>query len=362
MPTRAEIEQQVHKATAQDLVRRGFLAKLHRHTKRDTLLYASGFSTTKEVVVQGSLLSIGLMDIQGFMAALKGLKGKELDLILHSPGGSLDAADQIVQYLRSKYDHIRAFIPQNAMSAATMVACACDEIWMGKQSALGPIDPQMVLPTGGGVRSIPAQAILDEFEDIKKEVLEKPALAAIYYDRIRGYPYGFMKLCRTAIEHSQTRVAEWLAKYMFKNQPDAAKKAADTADWLANEYASHGRPLGHGSHSRPLGLEIIAAETELVIKRLEEDQKLQDLVLSTYHATTLTFDTTPCFKMIENHLGKGVYFQAAQQQVAVAAPFPMPFIPGRPAAQPIRPQQPQVPRTQQPAAPSPQNPDKTEQK
>jgi hypothetical protein len=233
---------------------------------------------------------------------------------------------------------------------------------MGKQSALGPIDPQMVLPTGGGVRSIPAQAILDEFEDIKKEVLEKPALAAIYYDRIRGYPYGFIKLCRTAIEHSQTRVAEWLAKYMFKNQPDATKKAAKTADWLAHEYASHGRPLGHGSHSRPLGLEIIAAETELVIKRLEEDQKLQDLVLSTYHATTLTFDTTPCFKLVENHFGRGAYYQAAQQQVAVASPFPFPVMPARPPLQPVRPQPPPNIGTQQPTAPTPKNSDKTEQK
>jgi len=33
------------------------------------------------------------------MAALHGLKNDKLDLILHSPGGSLDAADQIVQYL-----------------------------------------------------------------------------------------------------------------------------------------------------------------------------------------------------------------------------------------------------------------------
>jgi hypothetical protein len=354
MPTRAEIEQQVRKATAQDILRRDFIAKLHRYTKRDTILYASGFSTTKETVVQGSLLSIGLMDIQGFMAALKGLKGKQLDLILHSPGGSLDAADQIVQYLRSKYDHIRAFIPQNAMSAATMVACACDEIWMGKQSALGPIDPQMVLPTGGAMRSIPAQAILDEFEDIKKDVLEKPALAAIYYDRIRGYPYGFIKLCRTAIEHSQTRVAEWLEKYMFQKEPDKTKMAADTADWLAND---------HGSHGRPLGLEIVAGETKLVIKRLEEDQKLQDLVLSIYHATTLTFDTTQCFKLIENHLGKGGYYQAAQQQVAVAAPFQMPTImPARPPAQPTRPQQPPNPGTQQPVALPQKNPDKTEQK
>ena len=84
------------------------------------------------------------------MSALHGLKGKVLDLVLHSPGGSLEAADQIVQYIRSKYEHIRAIIPQNAMSAATMIACACDEIVMGKQSAIGPTDPQITFPTPSG--------------------------------------------------------------------------------------------------------------------------------------------------------------------------------------------------------------------
>ena len=87
--------------------------------------------------------------------SLHGLTGKELDLILHSPGGSLEAAEQIVTYLRSKYDNIRAIVPQNAMSAATMIACACDEIMMGKHSALGPIDPQITVPTQVGPFHIP---------------------------------------------------------------------------------------------------------------------------------------------------------------------------------------------------------------
>jgi ClpP class serine protease len=61
------------------------------------------------------------------MAALHGAKNSNLDIIIHSPGGSLEAAEQIVNYLRAKQGHIRAIIPQNAMSAATMIACACKE-------------------------------------------------------------------------------------------------------------------------------------------------------------------------------------------------------------------------------------------
>src|SRR3990172_558899 len=149
VPARVDIQKEilVLRSTAQDLVRRRFLKQLREHTKRDTIVYASDFLSLKAPKLAQGVVSITSQDIQGFMAALHGLKGTELDLILHSPGGSLEAADQVVQYLRSKYKHLRAIIPQNAMSAATMIACACDEIIMGKQSAIGPTDPQITFPT-----------------------------------------------------------------------------------------------------------------------------------------------------------------------------------------------------------------------
>jgi ClpP class serine protease len=135
------------------------------------------------------------------MSALHGLKGDKLDLILHSPGGSMEAADQIVQYLRSKYDYIRAIIPQNAMSAATMIACACDEIVMGKHSALGPIDPQVTFPTPSGSFTAPAQAILDEFEQAKKEVTSDPSTAPLWVSKVQAYPHGFLNVCPPWIYH-----------------------------------------------------------------------------------------------------------------------------------------------------------------
>jgi hypothetical protein len=106
-------------------------------------------------------------------------------LIRHSPGGSLEAADQIVQYLRSKFTHIRAIVPQNAMSAAMMLACACDEIIMGKRSAIGPIDPQITFPVQNGHFTAPAQAILAEFDEAQKAVIADPR-TAVLWDRFRS--------------------------------------------------------------------------------------------------------------------------------------------------------------------------------
>ena len=46
-----------------------------------------------------SAVSVMNDDIHGFMSALHGLNNDKLDLILHSPGGSAEAAEQIVNYL-----------------------------------------------------------------------------------------------------------------------------------------------------------------------------------------------------------------------------------------------------------------------
>jgi ClpP class serine protease len=102
------------------------------------------------------------------MAAVNKLdKTKGLDLILHTPGGEMDATEQIVFYLRKVFQNdIRAIVPQIAMSAGTMIALSTKEIWMGLYSNLGPIDPQ--------VSGAAAHAILEEFNEIKKAYAEKP--------------------------------------------------------------------------------------------------------------------------------------------------------------------------------------------
>jgi ClpP class serine protease len=69
-------------------------------------------------------------------------------------------------------NNIRAIIPQIAMSAGTMIACSCKSIIMGKQSNIGPIDPQ--------IRGIPASGVIEEFERAKDEVAKDPKSIPIW--------------------------------------------------------------------------------------------------------------------------------------------------------------------------------------
>lgn len=312
MPARAQIQEEIQsiKATAQDSIRRRYLANLSEYTGHDTILYMSGFTSMKAPIIPPPFQSISTQDLQGFMAALHDLKGKKLDLILHSPGGSLEAADQIVQYLRSKYDYIRAVVPQNAMSAATMIACACDEIVMGKHSAIGPIDPQLTLPGPHGQFTAPAQAILNDFETAKESISKDQKTAVLWVNRINMLPPGILNICSETIANSKLKVSEWLNKYMFKNDED--KKGEDIAEWLGN-------PKNHKTHGRPIGLELCKTNG-LKVVQLESDQNLQEKVLSVFHASAVTLDITGCVKFIENQNGKGWFISLEPMMGPPVAP------------------------------------------
>jgi ClpP class serine protease len=264
-------------------------------------MYASCF-TVKEA--PSPLVSLTRGDIQFFMAALAGIGGDRLDVILHTPGGSAEAVEQIVNYLRQKFSDIRVIVPQNAMSAGTMLACAANTIVMGKHSALGPIDPQITIQTPTGPFTAAAQSLLDEFDSAKQAIAANPNAPdiPILVRRLTQYPPGFLIECQKAIDLSKQLVKKWLATYMLASRADKDTVANDIAAWLGTNanFLTHARAI---SASEALG-------RGLVVSMLEDDQKLQDAVLSVFHSTVNTFQATTCVKFGENHLGKGAFAMA----------------------------------------------------
>jgi hypothetical protein len=301
-----------------DKVRREYLAHLYALTGRPVILYASAFTEGKQAGPEG--LQVHIRDVHGFMEAVHGIADRELDLILHSPGGSAEAAESIVEYLRTRFDHIRVFVPLAAMSAATMMALGADTIVMARHSQLGPIDPQFIITTPEGARGAPAKAILNQFDKAKKEIEENPAALAAWLPILRSYAPGLLSMCEDSRALAETMVRGWLQRYMFRGEPDAEHKANSAASWFADyeNFSSHGRRVGI-AEARGQGLHV---------EPLESDQSLQDAVLSVFHATSHTFTGTAAVKIIENHLGKA--FVTMSETVAV--PIASPRLPGTLAA------------------------------
>ncbi len=206
-----------------DVVRRKYMGELHAKTGRNLILYATAWTAG----ANDEHAIITAEDIQGFMEVIHGLHGDSLDLILHSPGGSPEATEALVVYLRSKFRDIRVIVPHAAMSAATMLACAADRILMGRHSFLGPIDPQFVIRTELGISMVPAHAIIEQFEQAKHECKTDPASMTAWLPMLRQYGPALLVQCRLAQELSQKLVTAWLAAYMFHDiGPRKAKQKA----------------------------------------------------------------------------------------------------------------------------------------
>ena len=215
-------------------------------------------------------------------------RSKGLDLILHTPGGGLAAAESLVCYLKKMFDRdIRAIVPQIAMSAGTMIACSCKSIMMGKQSSIGPIDPQL-----GG---IPAQGVIEEFQKAIDEVKKDPSTIEIWKTVIAKYPPTFLGECNNAILLSKDMVESWLKNNMFFSDPDKDLKAKNVVQSLSD----HNNSKMHARHIDA----IEAKQIGLTIEDMESDNDLQDSILTVHHAFMHTINATNVKKIVENHLG-----------------------------------------------------------
>lgn len=305
--------------SACDVVRRKYLGQLHHATGRNAVLYASKWT---QAPAEPELVSIVPEDLQGLMEVLNGLPHeKGLDIVLHSPGGSAEAVESLVKYVRSLFADVRVIVPHAAMSAATMLACAADRILMGTHSFLGPIDPQFIMQTETGRSAVPAQAILAQFELAKKECAD-PSLLPAWIPMLRQYGPALLIQCQLAQDLSRSLVTEWLEKYMFAREPDAKTKAEGVARSLSDHavFKSHGRFIDRQQARDNIGL---------IVDDLEADSRLEDATLALFHAATHTFNATPAVKLLENHQGRAFIKlqQVLQPQGPLAAPLPRPAAP-----------------------------------
>ncbi len=260
-----------------------YLKEYHEKTGRNVIVYSSSF-----LIKENEEIYIDDFDKNGFMAMIKDLdKSKGLDLILHTPGGSIDATESIIDYLHAVFgDNIKAIVPQISMSGGTMIVCSCKEIIMGKHSSLGPVDPQI------GIFS--AQNIIKEFELAKKEITEQPETIPFWNILLDKYPENILIECENAIKWSEYILEKSLRYSMFKNGNQ------EKIDKIKYNLISGSTTK---NHSQNLSAEK-CREIGLKIKYLEDDEELQDLVLSIHHACISYFIHQNKNKLFVNQNGE----------------------------------------------------------
>ena len=281
--------------TNPDALRQKYLNIFHKVTGRNVIAYYSGFLTS---VSERS--NIDDNDMNGFMNAVHDLdKSKGLDLILHTPGGTISSACAIVTYLKSVFKNdVRCFVPQIAMSAGTMIACSCKEIFMGNHSSIGPIDPQFGSMSTGDV--------IEEAKNAKDEMSKDMGTVPYWTALLAKYPPAFIGKCRKAAIFAAENVEQWLIENMFVNDSDGLSQAK----YIVSVLSDHSLTKQHDKHiaiaeARKIGLKVCD---------LESNRELQDALLSVHHAYMLTFSNySNVAKIIENYRGKTMVIRHAMK-------------------------------------------------
>ncbi len=185
-------------------------------------------------------------------------EGSNIDLLLQTPGGDVDAAEKMASMLRKRVgpdSRFRVIVPDYAKSAGTLIGLAADTIVMSDSSELGPVDPQLRLPDGSGRANLrPVQSYVDGHDALVELVNQEPE-AAGYRQMLDKYDPTTIDLCRKVLERS-TRLAEELLKEgMFRvprggNFTAVARELNDNKKWLW-----HGAPIDHREAGR-IGLDV----------------------------------------------------------------------------------------------------------
>jgi ATP-dependent protease ClpP protease subunit len=276
--------------SALDIVRRRYLRKLFKKTGRSVIAYYSGWLSNP----QAFGIDVNDEDKAAFMMAIHGLqKERGLDLILHTPGGGIAAAESLVDYLRRVFGKdVRAIVPHLAMSAGTMIACSCKSIVMGKHSNLGPIDPQIMHPLVGG---LPAAAVKKEIERAIEEIQKNPERLSFWQFVLDKYTPTFVGQCDQAVTMAADFVRACLLDNMLEGAPNADDLAAQIVSGLSDVDLNK-------SHSRHIHVDKCKA-LGLAIEDLEDDQEFQEAVLTVHHCFMHSLGVSGAAKIVENQNG-----------------------------------------------------------
>jgi ClpP class serine protease len=161
--------------------------------------------------------SISIEDSEAVLRAIRFTPPDQpIDLVLHTPGGLVLAAEQIAKALVEHKGKVTVFVPHYAMSGGTLIALAADEIVMDANAVLGPVDPQI-----GGM---PAASIVNILK------YKKPAQVS-----------DEMLILADMAQKSRVQVVSFVAQVLFKHLPQ--KKAIELATILSEGRWTHDFPL-----------------------------------------------------------------------------------------------------------------------
>jgi hypothetical protein len=224
----------------------------------------------------------------------QGPRRRRLTVVLQTPGGYIETAERIANTLRKHYSWVSFMVPNQAMSAGTVLVMSGDEIWMNYFSTLGPIDPQ-VERRDGREGLIPALGYLAKYKELVEKSRKGTLTSAEAAFFVQNFDAAELFSYEQATKLSVELLKAWLVKYKFKNwkrtkthrrhvtaavrrrrAEEIGNKLCDTDKWY--------------SHSRGISMQVLKRDLKLRIEDIDDDPAFK-IALDNY------------YELLENYLG-----------------------------------------------------------
>ena len=241
--------QAVHAARYQ---RQAMIKQIQACTERQLICYVSGRNC-----------GIDEDDTIPFVDLLHHVRrGKDLDLLLHTTGGSVDVAEKLIRMVRSTVGEaeFRIIVPNFAKSAGTLMVLGADRVVMSDMSELGPIDPQEVFADSSGLRRWQSvQNYLDAYDEHTHAINQNPnnVAAQIMLGKLDS---AIVKMCQAVKERARQSAEHLLQGGMFlngrsNNGGNSTKTAHELLD--TTRWRSHAQMISwEDARSPNIGLEV----------------------------------------------------------------------------------------------------------
>ena len=188
------------------------------------------------------LQSITIEDSEAILRAIRQTAPERpIDLVLHTPGGLVLAAEQIAKALVEHKGRVTVFVPHYAMSGGTLIALTADEVVMDPNAVLGPVDPQI-----GG---FPAASILKVVE------LKRPVRVS-----------DEMLVLADIAAKARLQVASFVAAILLKHHPKDRAEALAIA--LTEGRWTHDFPITVEA-ARQLGIPVSANMPPIIYELMD---------------------------------------------------------------------------------------------
>ena len=228
---------------------------------------------------------------------LRNVDGEKLDFYIETPGGSGEAAEEIVEFLHSKFETIDFVIAGEAKSAGTLMAMSADEIYMTDSGSLGPIDAQVRI----GRSIVSAFEYVEWMKSKREEATKTGGLNPVDATMIAQITPGEYENVYHAQQFAVDKLEDWLPKYKFKHWaetetkklPVTAQMKRKCAEKIAKKMIDHSKWRSHSKSFKIRDLEDIG----LRIRRIENHPELCEIVYRIKTVVKLLFGSSTHFKM-----------------------------------------------------------------